>query len=430
MDKALTQIQNNLESIKRVTRDENPMEFWSARDLMPVLGYSAWRQFSEAIDRAKEACKTSNQPVDNHFLPAPAKSSGGRPKEDFFLTVPKKLNKILYYSLRTIFYENLLAISRQGKGYPTVKEDDFLNLKFDKKIIDKLSIKQDQIIAQIELIERKIKELKKQIAPAQEVVNKVFAREFNFDENLYNEFGKGMTAGTQIAQDKNIRTFETDFNELSRSGILRFSTRFHNIPTKKLMDILNSIETIQIKDVVESYEKGIQPKYDTAGDISVVKIASLKNGYIDFEDSEKISQSDFNNLDNKKKLKSEDVIVCATGKVSLGKIDFYDYENEAITTVDNYILRLNEKYNTLFFTYFFRSILGYFQIERDFTGATNQIHLYWEQISNFQIPDISLKAQQKIVDEIKAELDKQEEMKQKIEAERNKIDEIIEKAIR
>jgi len=74
--------------------------------------------------------------------------------------------------------------------------------------------------------------------------------------------------------------------------------------------------------------------------------------------------------------------------------------------------------------------LGYFQIERDFTGATNQIHLYWEQISNFQIPDISLKAQQKIVDEIKAELDKQEEMKQKIEAERNKIDEIIEKAIR
>ena len=74
--------------------------------------------------------------------------------------------------------------------------------------------------------------------------------------------------------------------------------------------------------------------------------------------------------------------------------------------------------------------MGYFQIERDFTGATNQIHLYWEQISNFQIPDISLKAQQKIVDEIKAELDKQEEMKQKIEAERNKIDEIIEKAIR
>jgi len=38
--------------------------------------------------------------------------------------------------------------------------------------------------------------------------------------------------------------------------------------------------------------------------------------------------------------------------------------------------------------------------------------------------------EQKIVDEIKTELDKQKEMKQKIDAERNKIDEIIEKAIR
>jgi len=74
--------------------------------------------------------------------------------------------------------------------------------------------------------------------------------------------------------------------------------------------------------------------------------------------------------------------------------------------------------------------LGYFQIERDFTGATNQIELYANEISNFQIPDISLKSQQKIVDEIKTELDKQEEMKKKIETQRNKIDEIIENAIK
>ena len=43
--------------------------------------------------------------------------------------------------------------------------------------------------------------------------------------------------------------------------------------------------------------------------------------------------------------------------------------------------------------------------------------------------DISPKSQQKIVDEIKTELDKQKEMKKKIETQRNKIDEIIEKAV-
>jgi len=86
MDKALTQIQNNLESIKKVTQDENPVEFWLARDLMPMLGYSTWAKFTEAIERAKEALKISNQVVENNFLPAPAKSSGGRPREDYFLT--------------------------------------------------------------------------------------------------------------------------------------------------------------------------------------------------------------------------------------------------------------------------------------------------------------------------------------------------------
>lgn len=86
MDKAFVQIEENLESIKKVTQDVDQMEFWYARDLMPLLGYSTWRQFAEAIERAKEACKKSNRIVENDFLPAPVKSSGGRPREDYFLT--------------------------------------------------------------------------------------------------------------------------------------------------------------------------------------------------------------------------------------------------------------------------------------------------------------------------------------------------------
>ena len=345
----------------------------------------------------------------------------------YILRGNEKINqKFLFYLTRN----NLFQLQIKDLAYRK-KAQPGLNLEHLKRIKIPLIPKptQDKIVAEIEPIEKNIKELKNKIAPAQKVINKVFARDFGFDLNLYNEFGKGMTAGTQIAQNKTLKTFETDFNELARSGIFRFSTRFHNEPTKKLMDFLNRIETLDIKDIVESFEKGIQPKYDTDGEIPVVKIANLKNGYIDFSDAEKISQNDFDKMGDKKKLKLNDIIICATGKISIGKIDFYDYENEAITSVDNYILRLNKNYSPLFFTYFFRSILGYFQIERDFTGATNQIHLYWKQISKFKIPNIPLKNQQKIVDEIKAELDKQEEMKQKIEAERNKIDEMIEKAV-
>ncbi len=90
MDNALIQIQNNLESIKRVTQDKDLMEFWSARDLMPMLGYVTWRQFTEAIERAKEACKTSGQVVEYHFAGASKKvltgSTATRAIEDYFLT--------------------------------------------------------------------------------------------------------------------------------------------------------------------------------------------------------------------------------------------------------------------------------------------------------------------------------------------------------
>ena len=86
MDKAIIKIQENLESIKKISNDTEQTEFWLARDLMPMLGYSTWRQFVEAIERAKEACKISSFPVEAHFLSAPAKSTGGRPKEDYFLT--------------------------------------------------------------------------------------------------------------------------------------------------------------------------------------------------------------------------------------------------------------------------------------------------------------------------------------------------------
>ncbi len=291
--------------------------------------------------------------------------------------------------------------------------------------------KQDQIVAQIEPIEKNIKELKAQIKEPQEIINKVFAREFGFDENLFNEFGKGMTAGTQIAQNRTLRVFETDFEELSRSGIVRFSTRFHNPPTKKLMDFLDSIETAQVKNILlEPIHRGASPSYDSNGEIPVVKTGHLKNGYIEISQEEFVD-TDFYKKSIRSQVKQGDILIASTGKISLGKIDLLEEEQNLVADGHVSIVRIDDKkYSRQFFTYYFRSVLGYFQIERDFTGATNQIELYADEISNFQIPNISLKDQQKIVDEIKAELDKQEEIKSKIENERNKIDEIIENSIK
>ena len=53
------------DDIKHV--DENGNEYWEARELMPLLEYSKWERFSNAIDNAKKSCENSGYNVDDHF---------------------------------------------------------------------------------------------------------------------------------------------------------------------------------------------------------------------------------------------------------------------------------------------------------------------------------------------------------------------------
>lgn len=348
------------------------------------------------------------------------------------LRLKDKYNKkqdVKFYELllRSDFMRKIIWGMVSQKSQPNLQDYDLKNLKLPQISLGV----QNKILKQIKPIEEGISKLKSSKTSHIDIINEVFGAEFGYTKEDCDRFGKGMTAGTQKFVKREPIHYRCCLSNISNSTNLRNSSRFHNPNSQYFYEKLTARPTIKVLDVLKEIEKGVQPKYDSEGEIPVVKISNLKNSKIDLGNSELISYEWYNSLLKEKSLQKDDVIFCCTGKCSLGKVDIVDFENEAVLSIDNYCLRLDkEKYNTLFFTFFFRSMLGVFQFERDFTGTTNQIHLYDEQIKCFDIPDLSLEKQQEIVSKIESRINAQKDIDKKIAEKRQKISALIENAIR
>lgn len=64
------------EALRQV--NEHGAEYWSARDLQAILGYSQWRRFEDAIKRAITSCESSGNDPDYHFAGAGKPIVGGK----------------------------------------------------------------------------------------------------------------------------------------------------------------------------------------------------------------------------------------------------------------------------------------------------------------------------------------------------------------
>lgn len=58
--------------------NEHGAEYWSARDLQPLLGYSQWRRFEQAVARAMTSCEQSGNKPGHHFAGAGKPITGGK----------------------------------------------------------------------------------------------------------------------------------------------------------------------------------------------------------------------------------------------------------------------------------------------------------------------------------------------------------------
>ena len=87
---------NNFEDHSHIT--ENGIEFWFARDLQHLLGYTEWRNFFKVITKAKITCEATDNTVSNHFVDV-----------NKTITMPKGASKEIQDSILTRYACYLIA---------------------------------------------------------------------------------------------------------------------------------------------------------------------------------------------------------------------------------------------------------------------------------------------------------------------------------
>ena len=60
-------IQRLHKSFEDCAHQNDGVEYWLARELQTLLGYTQWRNFELVIDKAKVACEKAGQAVTDHF---------------------------------------------------------------------------------------------------------------------------------------------------------------------------------------------------------------------------------------------------------------------------------------------------------------------------------------------------------------------------
>lgn len=338
-----------------------------------------------------------------------------------------KVNQMILFFLMRMdsFKKQVIDLAYRKKGQPGLNSDHLKSI-----LIPNLSQEiQDVLLKKITPLLEEIKILKGQIKNNVLIIDSVFAKLYDFNLTETYHLGKGMSYGTQRLQTKKLLIFNKKFSEFY-SKLLRFSVRACNPIVRILQNTLFKLNVIKVKTILTTPAfNGESPIYKDDGTIPVIKTAHLNIDGLITDGLEFVSEAQYNNSLSAK-LICGDVLICNIGKGSLGKTTINNTNNKLFAASEVTILRVDkQKYNNQFLQYFLTSILGVFQFEQAYTGATNQIHLDPKALEEFYIPDITLDEQQKIVDAIQLEIDKQNEIKNQIAILRGKIDSIIENAI-
>lgn len=328
--------------------------------------------------------------------------------------------KFFFYLISNDFVQRQIKdLAYRKKGQPGLNLDHLKQIKIP--LIPKTI--QDTIVSEILPIEQTIRSLKKQIKQPQVAINKVFAREFRFDLSAVYAF-------------EGIKFFNISDDVGYRNEQIRSSYRWHKLQEVQQVLYKNNPHIQKLGKHIKSTQNGWSPNcnstdsryavfgIDALSEDTVIKFDNLK-----YTNETRPNVRDF-------MVKEGDFLVSRGNTVDLvalaSIVDFPEQEIDII--FPDLLIRVDfdkTAINIRYIAYLFNSIIGrlYFKYSAKGKNQT-MVKISSAELNNFHLPLPALPLQEKVVDEIKEELDKEEVVKQKIKAERNKIGELIERAIK
>jgi len=315
-----------------------------------------------------------------------------RPNQEFI--VPDYLVHYFNSSIGQIFFEKLQHVSSQ----PNINLEEIRQIR----IIMPTRARQEEICQKMKTGREEISILQAEIANSRTQIG----------NQILDELGLSVPIGLNYF----FKEAEQPYSEFYVVPANELKDRLHYLwahPKLRLPDILITKYRVTTFEEAsrEAIQRGVQPEYDDSGPMAI-KTVDLKNTCIDYDNAMRVSQDFFDSCMKNKPgaiLKSGDILIAATGYVSMGKVDLYDNENPAVASVDLLILRTKAAYDPRFVVYFLRSALGQMQFEKWWSGSSGQIHIYENEVNQFILPESSiegvpLQKQKEIADRLTSKL--------------------------
>lgn len=250
---------------------------------------------------------------------------------------------------------------------------------------------QDETIAKIEPVEREIQKLQETIGDPAEAINRVFAREFDFDLVKFEKL-------------KEQKIFFATFSDIARHKDLRCGIGVVKGGINLRKYVRKHFDYVKLGEILSlEYGNALPEAKRVEGEYPVVGA----NGIVGFHEEYLI--------------KAPSVIVGRKG--SAGAVNYIEMDCYPIDTTF-YVKLKDDSMDLLYLSY----LLKFVQLPRLtlFKGVPglNRYDVY-----DIEVPKIDSVDQKKIVEEVQSELSAQDVINRQIQAKREEIDKIIEQAL-